>query len=129
METEFPESEINTFLRPLFAEEDSNILRLLAPNLVVLQQVRNRFLGRIEHFFIHSEDHAHSEVREVKLLVGSPETAENPPPSLCKIPLLKTPCCRDSRSRNLLSDAPTKSRTPWRTRSPANPARAISIPS
>ena len=51
LETELTEQDINTFVRPLRAEESKSSLLLLAPNMVLLQQVRNRFMGRIENYF------------------------------------------------------------------------------
>ena len=74
MEAEFPESEVNTFLRPLLAEEQSGILHLLAPNLVLFQQVRERFLSHIVQFI--STDAA--ETFDVKLMVGTAKTASQP---------------------------------------------------
>ena len=74
MEAEFPESDINTFLRPLLAEEESGILRLLAPNLVLFQQVRKRFLSHIEQYISANA----GEDYDVKLMVGTAKT--NPLP-------------------------------------------------
>ena len=48
LEAELTEQDINTFVRPLHAQESPTSLLLLAPNMVLLQQVRNRFMDRIE---------------------------------------------------------------------------------
>ena len=50
LEAELTEQDINTFVRPLHAEESPTSLLLLAPNMVLLQQVRSRFMGRIENY-------------------------------------------------------------------------------
>ncbi len=50
LEAELDEQDINTFVRPLHAKENSTSLLLLAPNMVLLQQVRNRFMDRIENY-------------------------------------------------------------------------------
>ena len=50
LEAELTEQDINTFVRPLHAQESPTSLLLLAPNMVLLQQVRNRFMGLIENY-------------------------------------------------------------------------------
>ncbi|WP_018861062.1 chromosomal replication initiator protein DnaA [Thioalkalivibrio sp. ALJ3] len=42
------EQQLNTWLRPLHAEEDGGALRLLAPNQFVFEHVRDHLLGSIE---------------------------------------------------------------------------------
>ncbi|MBW3568121.1 MAG: chromosomal replication initiator protein DnaA, partial [Proteobacteria bacterium] len=41
---ELSEQDLNTWIRPLQAEENGNQLRLLAPNRFVLEWVQDRFL-------------------------------------------------------------------------------------
>jgi len=48
LERELSEQQLNTWIRPLQAELDSNVLRLYAPNRFVLDWVREHFLERIE---------------------------------------------------------------------------------
>lgn len=47
LETEIPEQQLNTWLRPLHAVEHEGKLTLLAPNRFVLNQVESLFLRRI----------------------------------------------------------------------------------
>lgn len=47
LEEELSAQQFNTWLRPLHAVEDTQMLRLLAPNRFVMDWVRERFFGRI----------------------------------------------------------------------------------
>ncbi len=47
LEEELPPQQFNTWIRPLQAVQDSQALRLLAPNRFVVDWVRQRFLARI----------------------------------------------------------------------------------
>mgnify|MGYP001331189993 FL=1 len=48
LERELPEQQLNTWIRPLQAEESSDGLRLLAPNRFVLDWVREHYAERIQ---------------------------------------------------------------------------------
>jgi len=48
LEKELPDQQLNTWIRPLQAEEQDNQLRLYAPNRFVLDWVREHFSTRIE---------------------------------------------------------------------------------
>lgn len=48
LEREIPDQQLNTWIRPLQAEEDEEQLRLFAPNRFVLDWVREHFAHRIE---------------------------------------------------------------------------------
>src|SRR5260221_1554796 len=48
LETELPEQQFNTWVRPLHAVESSERLRLLAPNRFLVDCVRANLLARIE---------------------------------------------------------------------------------
>lgn len=48
LEREVPEQQLNTWIRPLQAEESEGCLRLLAPNRFVLDWVRDHFADRIQ---------------------------------------------------------------------------------
>ena len=48
LESDLPEQHFNTWIRPLQAIEDHNSLRLLAPNVFVVQWVKDNFSKRIE---------------------------------------------------------------------------------
>jgi chromosomal replication initiator protein len=47
LESEMPEQQFNTWIRPLQAVEDSGVLRLLAPNRFVVEWVSQNAVGRI----------------------------------------------------------------------------------
>ncbi len=47
LESELTPQQFNTWIRPLHAVEDGELLRLLAPNRFVLDWVNDRFLGQI----------------------------------------------------------------------------------
>jgi chromosomal replication initiator protein len=47
LETEMPEQQFNTWIRPLQAVEDSGVLRLLAPNHYVVEWVNHNVVARI----------------------------------------------------------------------------------
>ncbi len=52
LEREIPEQQLNTWIRPLQAEEDSECLRLYAPNRFVLDWVREHFADRIRDLLV-----------------------------------------------------------------------------
>ena len=47
LEEELSAQQFNTWLRPLHAVQDTQVLRLLAPNRFVMDWVRERFFDRI----------------------------------------------------------------------------------
>jgi len=52
LESELPEQQFNTWIRPLHAIEDSETLRLLAPNRFVQDWVEENFLSRIRELVL-----------------------------------------------------------------------------
>lgn len=52
LQTELPEQQFNTWIRPLHAIEDSENLRLLAPNRFVQDWVEENFMGRIREIVL-----------------------------------------------------------------------------
>ena len=52
LESELPEQQFNTWIRPLHAIEDSQSLRLLAPNRFVQDWVEENFLARIREIVL-----------------------------------------------------------------------------
>ena len=52
LESELPEQQFNTWIRPLHAIEDSQSLRLLAPNRFVQDWVEENFLSRIREIVL-----------------------------------------------------------------------------
>ncbi|MGH8307211.1 MAG: chromosomal replication initiator protein DnaA, partial [Gammaproteobacteria bacterium] len=76
LEHELTEQELNTWIRPLHALEDSTTLRLLAPNRFVMDWVRDRFLTRISKL---AKDLAEDRERRVLLEVGTGREEEAAP--------------------------------------------------
>ncbi len=68
LEHELTEQELNTWIRPLHAQEDRGTLRLLAPNRFVMDWVRDRFLPRISKLAMEL---AEDRQRQVLLEVGT----------------------------------------------------------
>jgi chromosomal replication initiator protein len=52
LEREVPDQQLNTWIRPLQAEESGDCLRLLAPNRFVLDWVRDHFAERIRDLLV-----------------------------------------------------------------------------
>ena len=52
LEREIPDQQLNTWIRPLQAEEDGECLRLYAPNRFVLDWVREHFADRIRDLLV-----------------------------------------------------------------------------
>lgn len=55
LETELPPQQFNTWIRPLHAIQESNQIRLLAPNKFVLDWVNSHYIELINSFFTHIE--------------------------------------------------------------------------
>ena len=70
LQAELPEQQFNTWIRPLQAVDDGDVLRLLAPNRFVIDWVQRHHLERI----LEVVDDAHAET-EVVLEVGSRDAA------------------------------------------------------
>jgi len=47
LQSELPEQDFNTWIRPLQAVEEGSVLRLLAPNRFVVDWLKNHYIGRI----------------------------------------------------------------------------------
>lgn len=52
LETEMPEQQFNTWVRPLQATPDGNVLRILAPNRFVVDWVTDNVLARIQEIMM-----------------------------------------------------------------------------
>jgi len=68
LETELPEQQFNTWIRPLHAVADDNCLRLLAPNRFVLDWVREHFFDQITQAVL---DFAPAPTPQIALEVGT----------------------------------------------------------
>lgn len=82
LEHEFPHQDINTWLRSLHAVEQEQTLFLLAPNPIVLQQIHDEYLPRIE---FHARTLSGDQNFNVILQIGSSSPkikVEKPPQPL-----------------------------------------------
>jgi len=75
LEAELSAQQFNTWIRPLQAQEDGAVLRLLAPNRFVMDWVRDRFQERIEDLVREVGEH---EMR-LALEIGSAEAQPQAP--------------------------------------------------
>ena len=75
LETELPEQQFNTWIRPLHAVADDNCLRLLAPNRFVLDWVREHFYDQIHQAV---QDYAAAPAPQIALEVGTRRVAPSP---------------------------------------------------
>jgi len=66
LEAELPAEDVHTWLKPLQAEQRSDAMVLYAPNAFILEQVRERYLPRIQDLLVHFAGH-----REVSVEIGS----------------------------------------------------------
>jgi chromosomal replication initiator protein len=70
LESELPEQQLNTWIRPLHAIEENGGLTLLAPNRFVLDWVQENYLNRIDELVGTGNS---STIRPVSLEIGSSE--------------------------------------------------------
>ena len=56
LETEIPQQQFNTWIRPLHAIEESNSIKLLAPNRFVLDWVEDKYINDINELLIKLSD-------------------------------------------------------------------------
>lgn len=75
LETELPEQQFNTWIRPLHAVTETQCLRLLAPNRFVLDWVREHFLSQIQQAVL---DNSPDPVPQIVLEVGTRRAASMP---------------------------------------------------
>ena len=68
LESEIPEQQFNTWVRPLQAVEEDGVLRLLAPNRFVVDWLTQNLRGRIEELVGAVAD---SQAPQIYLEVGS----------------------------------------------------------
>ena len=48
LENEISSNDLNTWIRPLQAQEENDLIKLLAPNQFIIAHVKEHFLGKIE---------------------------------------------------------------------------------
>ncbi|WP_018879267.1 chromosomal replication initiator protein DnaA [Thioalkalivibrio sp. ALE9] len=74
------EQQLNTWLRPLHAEESEGALRLLAPNQFVFEHVRDHLLASIEETVSELQPANDPAGRRVRLGIGGAELPTTPAP-------------------------------------------------
>ena len=57
LQDELPAQQFNTWIRPLRAEKDNALLRLVAPNRFVMDWVNDKYIDRIQSLVKHNDDH------------------------------------------------------------------------
>ena len=72
LEAELPAEDVHTWLKPLQAEQRSNAMVLYAPNAFIVEQVRERYLGRIRELLDYFAGHD-----DVSLEIGSRSKAQD----------------------------------------------------
>ena len=72
LQSELPEQQFNTWIRPLHAIEEKKSIRLLAPNRFVLDWVKDNFITRIQEILFTQDNHL-----SVSLEVGSLSVSPN----------------------------------------------------
>ncbi|HHH42869.1 MAG TPA: chromosomal replication initiator protein DnaA [Gammaproteobacteria bacterium] len=92
LETELPEQQFNTWIRPLHAVEEGQGLKLLAPNRFVLEWVRNNYIHDIQQTLdtLNQNDEL-----KVELEVGSAAVAEDPSAAEKRAPSVRMSRRRD----------------------------------
>ncbi|MFP4647771.1 MAG: chromosomal replication initiator protein DnaA [Halorhodospira sp.] len=78
LEREIPEQQLNTWIRPLQAEFEGEVLRLYAPNRFVLDWVRDNFSVRIGELLT---EYRPEEALRLELEIGSPQAQAAEAPS------------------------------------------------
>ena len=73
LEAELPAEDVHTWLKPLQAEQRSDAMVLYAPNAFIVEQVRERYLGRIRELLDYFAGHD-----DVSLEIGSRSRAAEP---------------------------------------------------
>lgn len=68
LEAELPDKDINTWIRPLHAEEGAGRMQLLAPNALVVEQIKREYLDRIR---AHLDELANGEAPRVIVKIGT----------------------------------------------------------
>src|SRR5688572_10832539 len=76
LESEVPEQQFNTWVRPLQAVEENGVLRLLAPNRFVVDWLTANLRGRIEELLSAVAD---EKTPQIQLEVGSRAIANTAP--------------------------------------------------
>jgi chromosomal replication initiator protein len=86
LEAELPAEDVHTWLKPLQAEQRSNAVVLYAPNAFIVEQVRERYLGRIQDLLGHFLGH-----RDVSLEIGSRAKAAEAAPASHSLAAMEQP--------------------------------------
>jgi len=82
LEAELPDKDINTWIRPLHAEEGPGRMQLLAPNALVVERIKRDYLERIRS---HLDELANGEAPRVVLKIGTAQHTTHAPPSSAPI--------------------------------------------
>ena len=78
LEAELPDKDINTWIRPLHAEEGPGRMQLLAPNALVVERIKRDYLERIRS---HLDELANGEAPRVVVKIGTAQHSAHAPPA------------------------------------------------
>ena len=84
LENEISTTDLNTWIRPLQAEEENDVIKLLAPNQFIIAHVKEQFLNKIEDAVYEFSSGQYS----VRMEIGSKRVASTETPK--KIQQLKS---------------------------------------
>ena len=77
LENEISTNDLNTWIRPLQAQEENDAIKLLAPNQFIIAHVKEHFLGKIEDAVFEFSSGQYT----VKLMIGSKSVKPDVPPN------------------------------------------------
>lgn len=101
LEDELPQQQFNTWIRPLQADENGDMVRLLAPNRFVLDWINDRYLDKITLLIQHvsGKPGVHLTLEIGSLRKSAPTPSISPTPS----PVRRTPARPGGTRRNNLN--------------------------
>jgi chromosomal replication initiator protein len=82
LENEIPGTDFSTWIRPLQAIEEGDVLKLLAPNRFIIEHVKQHFLSKLEDSVYEFSNGS----MLLSFEIGSKKTAVPPSPQLRKVP-------------------------------------------
>lgn len=93
LEAELPAEDVHTWLKPLQAEQRPDAVVLYAPNAFIVEQVRERYLGRIRELLAY-----YAGQHDVSLEIGSRARAQEPAPAAAAMAVQAVPASSQAPS-------------------------------
>jgi len=101
LENEISTNDLNTWIRPLQAEEENDVIKLLAPNQFIIAHVKDHFLGKIEDTVFDFSSGQYT----VKIEIGSKNVKPALSPSRPRQPGSSSVESQKKRSPNFINTA------------------------